>query len=842
MNRVVCRSLVSVCVFLFAGSWAGVSAFEGKHSKDRSLFSPSEYREWVSHLASNELEGRGTGQEGIDKAADFIVSQFKRFGVKPAGEDGTYFQQFTLPLKQKIAAGTRLAIGTDGRRVRRPVRLNEKFRPFPFSASGSFKGDVVFAGYGIVNHGEDYDDYEGLDVTDKIVLILRRAPHFGDFSMRDKSFRMKAFRASEAGAAALLVVNPVGDEEGQRLYRFDQGDQGVFRMAPQSYGLPMLHLRKEVADQMLAAAGMSDLETLQERIEDSKQPVSGPLEGVTVRGSVNLEKVDSPVRNVVGMIPGTGPQSDEMIVLGAHYDHHGVRKKGRADFDPDEDIYNGADDNASGTAMLFALARAYTEGAKPNRSILLIAFTAEELGLHGSRHFTKNPTVDLEKCIAMLNFDMVGRLQKNRLLVGGMRTGGFEDMVHEFAETYDIVIKDGGGGRGPSDHTWFYNSDIPVMFFHTGLHAQYSQPGDDTRLVNVEGAIRIAKLVADCVDEIDRMDEAPEFAEDTGRLVLMRNDRDNDDDEDEDEARPLGGPERPVRLGVMPDMDDDGAGILISRVMDGSAADRAGMEDRDRILKIGKTEIVTLEDVRDALGRFKTGDKTTVLVARGSEKIKLDVNFGEPRSPATEEEPPGERVRLGIMPDADDAGRGVLVAEVTEGSPASRAGMEEGDRIVRIGRWKVTSVDDAIEALSRFKKGDETTIRVKRDDRTVKLKVRFGLASGPTARASQDMDDDVIERPSPPVTLRIMPTYGESDGEGFEIAGVIKGGAADKAGMKDTDRIYKIGDQIVTNIEDYMRALRPYKPGDVVTVTVLRGGKKVKLKVKAEGPRSKEAD
>lgn len=836
MNRVLCRSLVFVCCLLLAGHSALAS--EGKRSRESSLFSASEYHQWLSYLASDKLEGRGTGQEGIDKAAEYIASQFERLGVKPAGDDNSYFQNFTLPLKQKIGPGTRLAIGIDGRRVRRPVRLNEGFRPFPFSESGTFKGDVVFAGYGIVNEDEDYDDYANIDVADKVVLIFRRSPKFGDFSIRDMAFRSKAALAIEEGAAALLVVNPVGDEAGDRLYDFGGNNQGVFRMAPSSYGIPMLHLRQEVANRMVKAAGLSDLATLQEQIEDSKQPASQLLKGVSVRASINIDKKESPVRNVVGLIPGNGSQSDEFIVLGAHYDHHGIRKKGRDDFDPEKDIYNGADDNASGTAVLFSLAKAYTQGPPPNRSILLIAFTAEEIGLHGSRYFTNHPTVDLDKCIAMLNFDMVGRLQKDRLQIGGMRTGGFEEMVHRLAESHGLNIKDGGGGRGPSDHTWFYNSDIPVMFFHTGLHSQYSKPGDDTGLVNVKGAIRIAKLAADCVDEIDGMDEAPEFVEDTSRLVLMRSDRDDKEEED----KPLAGPPRPVRLGVMPNMDDDGLGVLVAVVMEGSAASRAGMKNEDRILKIGKTRIETLQDVRDALAKFKNGDETTIRVRRRRKTLELDVKFGAPTPSAVAKAPaPEERVRLGVMPAMDDEEDGVLVAEVTDGTPAARAGIKKSDRIVRIGQSKIATVEDATAALGRFKMGDRTTVEVERGSKRVKLKVRFGSPPRRTARAHEDSDDDVSAVTSPPVTLRIMPTYGESDGEGYEIAGVIEGGAADKAGMRDTDRIYKIGDKVIRNIEDYMRALRPYKPGDIVTVVVIRGDSKVELKIKAEGPRSKEA-
>ena len=182
MMRIRRQDLLIACVLILSS--CGLPAYatlDGKHSGDDALFSESDYRRHLTYLASDELEGRGTGQAGIDRAAEYIAEVFEKNGVQPAGDDGTYFQNFTLQLKSKIGAGTRLAIGTDGRRVRRPVRLHEDFVPLPFSASGTFKGEVVFAGYGIVNDDEDYNDYGDIDVADKVVLVLRRGPGFGEF-------------------------------------------------------------------------------------------------------------------------------------------------------------------------------------------------------------------------------------------------------------------------------------------------------------------------------------------------------------------------------------------------------------------------------------------------------------------------------------------------------------------------------------------------------------------------------------------------------------------------------------------------------------------------------------
>ena len=963
---IVCALVLSSC---------GLPAFatvDGKHSRDEGLFSASKYRQRLTYLASDELEGRGTGQVGNDKAAEFIAEVFKKNGVRPAGDDGTYFQNFTLQLKSRIGAGTRLAIGTDGRRVRRPVRLREDFVPLPFSAVGTFKGDVVFAGYGIVNDDEGYDDYRDIDVADKVVLVLRRSPRFGNFGIRDGSFRAKASRANARDAAALIIVNRDDDDA---LYDFDAGS-GRAGFAPRSYGLPMLHVTPETADKMLSAAGMPGIRTLQKRIEDTHRPASAALKGVSIRGAVNIERIDTPVRNVVGLIPGRGPHSDEMIVLGAHYDHLGIRHKGEPEFDATKDISNGADDNASGTTLLMTMADAYTRGPAPQRSLLLVAFTGEELGLLGSRHFVKHPTVDLDKCIAMLNFDMVGRLKNDRLEVGGMRTGHFEDMVRRIAPEYGLKISDGGGGRGPSDHSSFYGKDIPVLFFFTGIHKQYHRPQDDTPLINVDGAMRVARFAADVIDEIDADADRPAFARDRRRAVVAR----QGDQEELEKPKPAA---KRVRLGIRPDVDDQ-PGVLVAGVSEDSPAQRAGFKTGDRIVRIGNKKIADFADLLNALTGLTESDKTTIRVQRDGKAKRLAVRFGPAERPVAAAPEKGDaasnRVQLGVRPEVDDE-PGIVVAEIIEDTPASRSDLKVGDRIVAIGQTKVTRLEDAVRALGRFAEGDKAIIRVVRGKKDRRVAVRFGDESpqpagktdlvvrqilrrvkkqisetstpsklridigsdvkyqyeylspskerhmvdihmalngtdrqaalvgdllealatlmetdsnaskitigftmkanlfgggqietsveikGRSSRSSSrnrkaenahagrvkkpndaenqpasDEDDDDDMPSMPPVRLGIMPSYGQSEGEGFEISGVVEGGAAEKAGMQDDDRIYKIGRHKITDVYSYMEALRSYKPGDQIKVIVIRGGRKVELQVKAQAPKSNEPE
>jgi type II secretory pathway component PulC len=820
-----------------------------RHSRNAALFSEATYKKNVTYLASDELEGRGTGQEGIDKAADYIAAWFKKCGVEPGGDKGTYFQNFTLKLKNRIASGTKLTIGVNGRTTRMPAKLHDEFVPFPFSKNGTFRGPVVFAGYGLVDDERHYNDYDGIDVAGKVVLVLRRAPKFADFTDAEKSFRAKASRASAHDAAALLIVNPADDEDGDKLFSFDESAGAGFGFGGGSYGIPMVHIRRAVAERMLKAGGLADLATLQQRIEKRKQPVSAPLEGVSVRGRVNIEPVESPVRNIVGIIPGKGPQSDEMIVLGAHYDHLGIRHKGEDSFNPVKDISNGADDNASGTSLVMTLADAYTHGQRPNRSLLLILFTGEERGLLGSAHFASHPTIDLKKCVAMFNFDMVGRLKDDKLEIGGMRTGDFTDIIERLAQPYGLKIKDGGGGTGPSDHTNFYNKGIPILFFFTGLHKQYHQPEDDTPLLNIEGAVRIAKFAADCIDEIDAKSEPPEFAKDSRSEKITYQDQEDDDEP----AAPRPGRGR-VRLGIKPSEDDSEPGVLVAEVVDESPAQSAGVQEGDRIIKIDDDAIKSGADLIAKLGKFHRDDKAKLTVRRDGKSVVLDVAFG----------------RRGVRDrgsDGDDA-RKALTAYAkrfeNENKKAKvRIEAEKGPFQITLGGLDRSMLSRAVdEVMTVLEKNNATgayslmlssqsadryviVIRLTDDsakgerpqDRTSKPVKKEKPKQNPHADAGENSDRNTM----PGVRLGIMPTYGEATDEGYEISGVVDGGPAAKAGMKDGDRIWTIGDARIKDVYTYMDALRKFKPGDSVKVVILRDGKKITITIKTVAQKSREA-
>lgn len=894
---------------------------ESRRSSDSAVFSESIYLRDVEYLASDELEGRGTGQPGIDVAAEYIARELEAAGVQPAGDKGTFFQNFTLKLKSRIGDDTRLTYAVNNRRTYRTAAPGEDYTPLPFSDNGPFSGEVVFAGYGIEDEDLDYDDFKGVDVEGKVVLVLRRAPKFDDFSPRSMSFMAKAQRAAAHDATAVLVVNPTDDEEGDKLYSMDSGGAG--RRGGFNFGgnsIPIMHVRQALADELLKAGGLGGLADVQKKIETGEKPASALLKGVRVKGYCKVEPVESPVRNVVGIVPGAGPNKDEIIIIGGHYDHLGIRNKGDAKFNPLKDISNGADDNASGTTGVMMLARAYAKHP-PNRSLLVMLYTAEEIGLLGSQHFAKTPTeaVDLKKCVAMLNFDMIGRLKDNKLEVGGMRTGGFQDMIHKLAEPYEFRIIDGGGGRGPSDHTSFYNKNIPVLFFFTGIHKQYHQPEDDTPLLNIPGAIKIVRYAADVIDTIDASPERPPFKTDTSRETLLRQDA------PETAAAPLAGPARPgVKLGVIPGEGGDN-GLLVREVQDDTAASRAGLKPGDRIVRIGEAKITDRASLLAVLGKLKTSDTSSIVVSRDGDELKLSLAFdGSPTvvaaaKPADAEKPPQPaslspassatvkrlKTLLEAEPAQDKLGRAMTCKYRVVDDKMTIVVWEKHvwrDRDDLYDGWiRNQSRVDLLNAVERFLGGTgtcRTEIRYAEwaagtperfddipelDAICISLTRRFRGAyddseaahwarpksNGQTARADagaghgsavshgsvgasphgqtfsggdhgHEKDDAAVTPKMPPVRLGISPTYAPEEGEGFAISGVSENGPAAKAGMKDTDRILRIGSKKVTDVYSYMASLTEFRPNQVIEVEVLRDGKRVVLKVKCDAQKPAE--
>lgn len=574
-------------------------------------------------LADDARQGRGILTPGLDEAADYIADRFEELGLEQLDGLEGYFQPFEREFGQELdEEETKLA--AEGME---DLKLGEDFNPLSWSAPAQFEGELVFAGYGITSERYGWDDFADVDVEGKVALVLRYEPHkedgqsFFTNSQRNSpeaALFSKARDAQEAGASAVLIVDPP-------LHHGEDAELMAFGTGRRRADIPAFHITREAANKLLAAAGLEDLETLQKSIDETAERSAGPASketDLTVAGGFEADERTVTVKNVIGLVPGE--KTDEYIVIGSHYDHVGLGSYGSsAGYG---EIHNGADDNASGTTAMLALAEAFaTRGEKPERSLVFVAFTAEEIGLVGSRYMTDHPPMPLEETVAMVNMDMVGRVRDDTLFVGGMDMAPAYRSILEAADARSPLKLDDMGSAfgGRSDHANFNRNEIPAIFFFSGLHEEYHKPEDDADLINFEGIAQATRIAYEVIDELtmtprDQLD----FTEPGGREMLESATPPTTRPDDQRQTA------RRVRLGVMPSFEqDDEPGVLITVVSENTPAATAGLKPGDRIIRINDREVTSLEDLQGALEDAEPGDKATVVVMRDGEEVRVEVTF-----------------------------------------------------------------------------------------------------------------------------------------------------------------------------------------------------------------------
>jgi hypothetical protein len=565
----------------------------------------------ISYLASDELKGRSAETPGLKVASEFIAQRFKELGLQTDLFDGTPFQVFELtgspgavPEKNNLKLTK-----PDGASV--SLSLGEQFQPQSLGSNGLFDAPIVFAGYGITaNDGAiQYDDYADLDVKGKVVLVIRKEPQGNDpkslFNGAEPSqyafFNSKVTNAAKHGAAALILFNDAASESASPGTLLPVSGSGI---APAEDKLPTLFASRSIVESWLAEYGKS-LTEIETEIDKDLKPRSFEMTGWKASGQTEIARLKIPSMNVLGYLPGKGDLAEEIVIVGAHFDHVGMG--GAGSLAPGTfEIHNGADDNASGTVGMLEVAKRLTERAKEpsddssRRGILFMAFSAEELGLIGSEYYVNHPRFALDKTVAMLNLDMVGRISNNLLTVYGTGTAkGFDELLTEANEIGQFEIKRQPEGVGPSDHQSFFMKGIPVYHFFSGFHPDYHRPSDDFDKINVNGIARIADMVTFMTDKIARAPERPSFLRSTTSKV---------------------------RLGVR--IRQSEPGLVVDRVMPGGWAKKAGILPDDQILKIGAQPVVAREDMDEALSKFKPGDMLEVEVKRGEENVVIRGEIG----------------------------------------------------------------------------------------------------------------------------------------------------------------------------------------------------------------------
>ena len=556
--------------------------------------------------------------------------------------------------------------------------LGQTFQPLGLGDSAKVQGPVFFAGYGITAPEHAYDDYASIEARGGVVIILRKEPQGpeadkrfdGARNTRHAYFESKIRNAAEHGAVGVLLVNdPVSiaqsveaidrriASETESIGKINQqlsllpaeadnirrrqearigeinsmiedlkrqreaAGEGLMNLGDAGEktiiaGLPVASVSWSLASKLIESVTGEKLDAVKRAIDDTVAPRSVDLKtDASLETSLSASQVAT--SNVLGLMPGRGTLADETIVVGAHYDHVGMG--GPGSLAPGTiAIHNGADDNASGTSVLLSSVHRIAEllaGAENHRQVLFIAFTAEERGLLGSEHYVNYPRFPLEKTVAMINLDMVGRLRNNDLTVYGTGTSTqFDPLVERANEKTGFQLFKVTSGYGPSDHQSFYTRKVPVLFFFTGLHSDYHRPSDKIDKINFNGMARITDITSAVVAELATVAQRPDYAT-TDRDVKIRQQRQvflgvslqEAFDRDDEQAQPEG---------------DKPAGAIVSAVSAGSPAESAGVRPGDRLLKLNGISIRSLSDVIDIVGEREENDQLSIELQRDAETIK----------------------------------------------------------------------------------------------------------------------------------------------------------------------------------------------------------------------------
>jgi len=631
----------------------------------------------LKYLASDELEGRGVGTNGLNVAADYVAKAFKDAGLNVTTAGGDPFQEFTMTTGAQLGPTNTLnLVGPGGKRIE--LAIDKDFQVCSFGASGTINAELVFGGYAIDAKDDKYQDLEGTDVKGKVLVVIRKTPRQGDphgpfaaghgGQSRHADLRSKISNAFGRGAAAILFVNDVAsgkkeiEQAKQRAKdaaetvvdaaaallaadannaeavksareKLDEAVKKVQQLRDavtkvetdvlmkfgyagfnQNVGGPIFHVTQAAVDQVLQASLKKTLAALEAEIDQDLKPRTAVLTGWKAEGQASVELIKTEVKNVIAVIEGQGALAEETVIIGAHYDHVGFG--GQSSLAPGvKDVHNGADDNGSGTVSLIELARRFGARKEPlKRRLVFIAFTAEESGLIGSARYCTEPIFPLDKTIAMINMDMVGRLKDEKLIVYGTGTAPhWKTQLERLngASKFELVMKP--EGFGPSDQSSFYGKKIPVLHFFTGTHGEYHRPGDDWNLINYPGMARVVDMIEQVTLETVQSAEKPQYVEVKGSG---------------DQAQARSGSSRPY-FGSIPDLGNETPGYALSGVAGGGPADKGGIKGGDVIVEFGKNKISNLDDFDLALRKFKAGEEVEVIVLRKGERVTLKVTLGQ---------------------------------------------------------------------------------------------------------------------------------------------------------------------------------------------------------------------
>jgi aminopeptidase YwaD len=540
-------------VFLFISQ---VAVAQKLSKSDKALV---EYlKSEVGYLASDELKGRRAGDPGETLAATFIASKFKEVGLTPKGDNADYFQYFTINDGKLISPSTFLTING--------VKLEpgNDFYPLAYTKNGSAKGEL--------SPGLHEKDQPWMVDLAESLEENKENPHFDINNFISDKIKS----AKEKGASFVLFFNST---TGVDVLKFDAKDRS--ETAP----LPVAFLTSKGRDRVIKEA----------------------TDTYSIETQLSVEPKIRKSKNVVGFLDN---KAQYTIIIGAHYDHLGYGEDGNSMIRGGEaSIHNGADDNASGTSAMIELAFQLKGNKAKHYNYLFIGFSAEELGLNGSKYFVENPTISLNSVNYMINMDMVGRMNDSTktITIGGYGTSPSWQNMIAAVKKKSFSVKFDSSGTGPSDHTSFYRKDIPVLFFFTGLHTDYHKPSDDADKINYVGIAQIVRFIQEMIEN----DKAP------NKLVFTKT----------REQQTSTSTRFSVSMGIMPDYSYNGTGVRVDGVTDNRPAKKAGITGGDIVKQLGEFKTSSVEAYMQALSKFKKGDKTSVVVSRGEKELTFEIQF-----------------------------------------------------------------------------------------------------------------------------------------------------------------------------------------------------------------------
>ncbi len=596
-----------------------VSAVAGLAFGATAEIDPKLYLSDIKYLASDELQGRLTGSPGLEKAAAFISSKFREFGLQPLNGK-SFYQPFAAITASHLGPANRLRFSVDGHST--TLTFPQDFAPLYFSAASRFSGGVVFAGYGITAADLHYDDYASLDVKGKLVLILRHEPQEADEHSpfdgakltQHSQFSSKASNAKMHGAAGVILINDVQNHSGQpdELPKFE-GEDG-----PDDAGIPFVQVKASAVAPWFTAAGKNS-DQLSSAIDKNLKPQSFAFPAsLRVDLQVDVQRETKTVHNVVGYLPG---ETNEYVVVGAHYDHLGLGGAHSLAPSLTGTIHPGADDNASGTAGVIELARWFAKQPKQKRGILFLTFAGEEEGLLGSSYYVQHPDLPLAQAVAMINMDMIGRVRDGKVYVGGSDTGTtLRPLLDQAIPKYKLHVDySDSSGYGSSDHTSFTIGKVPVLFFFSGLHGDYHKPGDTWDKVDAPDAATVLDLVAEVTEDLRESSTRPQF-------VRVAPPAGHGGGEAGPVSSSSGGGYGP-NFGSVPDFGEGVQGVKFADVREGTPAAKAGLKAGDILVEFDGKAIGNLYDFTYALRAKQPGDQVKVKVLREGKPLEVSVRL-----------------------------------------------------------------------------------------------------------------------------------------------------------------------------------------------------------------------